>query len=167
MAEISAGLLMYCFENGKIKVFLAHPGGPFWKNKDSYGIPKGELDNSFGDKGDLLSTAKREFKEETGMDINFNDKKLIDLGFVSRKNGKKVYVWAFQGTGREKFIKSIDFEMEWPLKSGKFEKFPEIDKAEYMDINEAKKKIHKFQLPLLDKLKDKINFKEEKQKRLL
>ena len=78
-------------------------------------------------------------------------------------------VWAFLGSGKEKFVKSNYFEMEWPPKSGRIEKFVEIDKAKYIDLNEARKKIHKFQVPLLNKLREEIRkkgLKEEKQRRL-
>ena len=114
MVEVSAGLLMYYIDSGKIKVFLAHPGGPYWKNKDHYGIPKGgvEIDGK-GDNEKLLETTLREFKEETGMEMNTKKENLIDIGSVRRKSGKIVHVWAFQGTGKEKFVKSNEFEMEW------------------------------------------------------
>jgi len=170
--EVSAGLLMYHIENGKIKVFLGHVGGPFFKNKDegAWGVPKGKVEmDENGDSEKLLETAFREFEEETGIKLNLNRNNFIDLGTVKRRNGKIVRVWAFLGSGKEKFVKSNYFEMEWPPKSGRIEKFVEIDKAKYIDLNEARKKIHKFQVPLLNKLREEIRkkgLKEEKQRRL-
>lgn len=171
MGVMSAGLLMYCVENGKIKVFLGHVGGPFgWKKDDGmWGIPKGELNNGYNDGDDLFKVALREFEEETGIKINSHREKLIDLGLVKRKDRKKVYVWAFQGTGEEKFIKSNEIEMEWPPKSGKMIKIPEIDKAKYFDIEEARMKMHPYQRDLLDRLKEKLKekgIKEIKQGKL-
>ena len=173
MAKISAGLMMYCIEGRKIKVFLGHVGGPFGKRDKMWGIPKGEVDNGNGGDVDIedekvvLNNAVREFEEEIGFAPKLKD--AFYLGKVKRKNGRLVYVWAFQGNGREKFVKSNTVELEWPPKSGIIIKVLEIDDARYFTLEDAKKNMHKFQEPLIgmiyEKLKDKI-VKEEKQRKL-
>jgi predicted NUDIX family NTP pyrophosphohydrolase len=154
MVKVSAGILLYYFSDGNVKVFLVHPGGPFFAGKDSWGIPKGEVDDG-ENKKDLLSVALREFEEETGIKLNKNGK-FSDLGFAKRTSGKIVYVWAFHGSGKEKFVKSNSFEMEWPPKSGDMKKFPEVDDGRYFEINTARRKIHKYQIGSLDRLEEKV-----------
>ncbi|MFB6246683.1 MAG: NUDIX domain-containing protein [Candidatus Pacearchaeota archaeon] len=154
----SAGLIMYMFEEGKLKVFLVHPGGPFWKNKDkdAWSIPKGEVDN--GENGvKLLLTAKREFEEETGMKPPKDEESYIYVGSVKQPPRKRVYAYAFEDDGSfwqgnlncESFI-----ELEWPPKSGKKEKFPEVDDAGFFDLEKSRYKLHKYQQPLVDELRE-------------
>jgi len=159
---------MYFIDNGKVNVFLVHPGGPFWKGKDeaAWGIPKGRIEeDKEGNAEKLIDVARREFQEETGIKLKENID-FIDLSFLKRKNGKKVYVWAFLGNGSEKFIKSNETEVEWPHKSGKIIKVPEVDKAKYFEISDAKKKIHIYQQTFLDRLKEKVKIKQVKQDKL-
>lgn len=173
MVEISSGVLMYFIDNGQIKVFLGHVGGPFGNGNKMWGIPKGEVDNGkeemvdMRDERQVLNNAVREFKEEIGFTPSM--KGAFYLGKVKRSNGKIVHTWAVEGNGKEKFVSSIDTELEWPPKSGKIIKVPEVDEAKYFSLDEARKNIHKFQEPLLDmlfsELKGKIK-KKDKQGRL-
>ncbi len=154
MVVTSAGLLMYHLGGAKINVFLVNPGGPYFVGKDAWGIPKGEIDTENGEDGsDLLAVAIREFEEETGLKVKKGEK-FISLGFLKRREGKIVHVWAFKGTGKEKFIGSNKFKMEWPAGSGDIGEFFEIDKGKYFDLNSARKKIHKYQIGFLDRLED-------------
>lgn len=150
----SAGILLYKFTNQKIEFLLVHPGGPFWANKDegAWSIPKGE----FEDDEEPLDAAIREFHEETGMDINGD---FISLEQVRQKSGKIVHAFALEKNIDPKKIKSNTFSMEWPPKSGSEQEFPEIDKAEWFDINTAREKINPGQAPLLDDLITKTKHK--------
>jgi predicted NUDIX family NTP pyrophosphohydrolase len=148
--RVSAGILMFRLTNGGVEVLLAHPGGPFFKNKDNthWSIPKGEPDEDLGE--DLLITAMREFKEETGITPLGN---FIELGSITQKGGKEVFAWAVEGTLPEGFVHECNtFEMEWPPRSGKMMEFPEIDKIEFFTIDKAKEKIKEAQIPLIDRL---------------
>ena len=151
----SAGILLYRFKNKLIEVFLVHPGGPFWAKKDlgAWSIPKGE----FTDDEDPLDAAKREFEEETGMQISGN---FIALTPVRQKSGKIVYAWAMQKEIDPIEITSNTFEMEWPPRSGQFKKFPEVDRAGWFNIGEAKQKINSAQAGLIDELVLKLRVKE-------
>src|ERR1700722_12443281 len=147
MTKQSAGILLYRKTSDGLQVFLVHPGGPFFKNKDSgaWSIPKGE----FLDDEDALVAAKREFLEETGQAI---DGKFIQLEPVTLKSGKIVHAWAVEGDIDHETIVSNLFEMEWPPKSGKKQSFPEIDKAGWFDIETAKIKINAGQVGLIEEL---------------
>lgn len=147
MSKISAGILLYRKENNHPEVLLVHPGGPFWKNKDegSWTIPKGETNEG----EELLPAAIREFQEETGILLSGD---FIELKPVKQKSGKFVYAWALEGDIDADKIKSNNFEIEWPIRSGRFQSFPEIDKAAWYDIKKAKQKINPAQAALLDEL---------------
>lgn len=147
--RVSAGLLMYRVKDGRLEVFLAHPGGPFFANKDegAWGIPKGEPEP--GD--DLLSTALREFKEETGLEAKGE---LLPLGSIKQRGGKTVHAWAFEGEYDESQpIRSNLFTMEWPPRSGRQQEFPEADRAAFFDVETAKRKIKPAQDELIDRLR--------------
>ena len=150
MPKKSAGILLYRTMNKKLEVFLVHPGGPFWAKKDigAWSIPKGEFD----DDEEPLAAAKREFKEETGVEISGE---FIQLASIKQKSGKIVYAWAVEGDIDPAKIKSNTFEIEWPPRSGKLQTFPEIDKAEWFNYIEAQKKIVLAQSPLIEELKSK------------
>jgi predicted NUDIX family NTP pyrophosphohydrolase len=147
MGKQSAGILLYRKIEGKLQVFLVHPGGPFFKNKDegSWSVPKGE----FLDDEDPLEAAKREFEEETGQAITGN---FVGLKPIIQKGGKRVQVWAVAGDIDHLTIKSNHFEMEWPPRSGKQQSFPEVDRAAWFDINVAVVKINPAQAELIDEL---------------
>ena len=151
MPQKSAGILLYRFKNNILEVLLVHPGGPFWKNKDegAWSIPKGEFD----DNEKALDAAIREMKEETGIVINGS---FIELSPVKQKAGKLIYAFAKEYDLDTTQIKSNEFEMEWPPKSGKKKMFPEIDKAEWFTIKAAKEKINSGQWPLVEELSEKI-----------
>jgi predicted NUDIX family NTP pyrophosphohydrolase len=145
--QLSAGLLMYRFQENEIEFFLVHPGGPFFKNKDLgvWSIPKGLPEQN----EDLLTTAQREFNEETGLNSN---PPFHELGTIQQKSGKVVHAWAFMGEwDPADGITCNTFEIEWPPKSGKFQKFPEQDRASWLSYDEAVKHINPAQIPLLDK----------------
>jgi Predicted NTP pyrophosphohydrolase len=154
MPKQSAGILLFRLKNKDIEVFLAHPGGPFFKNKDegAWTIPKGEIDED----EDPLLAAKREFKEETGTEING---KFIPLKPVKYKSGKIVYAWAVEGDIDPSVLEGNIFKLEWPPKSGKYIDVPEIDRVEWFTLTEGKKKIIPAQSPFLDEAEEKINLK--------
>lgn len=142
----SAGILLYRLRDDQLQVLLVHPGGPFWKNKDdgAWTIPKGE----FTDEAPLAA-AKREFEEETGMKVSG---KFIELAPVKQKSGKWIHAWAVEGNMDVTSIHSNTFEMEWRPKSGKQQSFPEIDKAAWFTVPEAKQKINAAQVALLEEI---------------
>lgn len=147
MPKTSAGILLYRFKSNEPEYFLVHPGGPFWAKKDaaSWSVPKGEFD----DDETAEQAAVREFYEETGFMINAD---LFALTPVKQSSGKTVYAFAAQGDINAGAVKSNLFEMEWPPRSGKKQSFPEIDKAGWFILKDAKEKIVAYQLPLLDEL---------------
>lgn len=147
MGKISAGLVMYRMVNGEIEVLLVHPGGPFWRNKDdgAWSIPKGEIEPE----EDPLLAAQREFQEEMGIKPAG---KFVSLGNVKLKSGKVVHAWAFEGDCDPATIKSNTFSLEWPPKSGKVQQIPEIDKAAFLPIMQARVKINPAQAAFLDRL---------------
>lgn len=152
MAKKSAGLLLYRFQNQSLEVLLVHPGGPFWKNKErgAWSIPKGEIEEN----EEPLKAAARETKEETGISVDISNP--IFLNPVKQKSGKIIYAWANEANFEIEEIKSNLFEMEWPPKSGKKAFFPEVDKAAWLNLHDAKKKIVSGQLPLLIELEQKF-----------
>jgi predicted NUDIX family NTP pyrophosphohydrolase len=146
----SAGLLLYRMRNGQLEVFLAHPGGPFFAHKDDghWTIPKGEVEPD----EDLLVTAIREVEEETGLVIE-KTKDFIELGSIRQKGGKIVHGWAVEYSGPEPTTcKSNVFQMEWPPGSGKWQAFPEVDRAQFFPLETAKLKVKASQIPLLEHL---------------
>ena len=134
-------------KQSQIEVFLVHPGGPFWKNKDdgAWTITKGEVDPG----EDLLAAAIREFNEETGFTAT---EPFHSLGEVRQKSGKRVHAWAFMGEWDPARIRSNTFEIEWPPKSGRHQQFPEVDRAEFFELSVARQKILGSELPFLDRL---------------
>ncbi|GEO08489.1 NUDIX domain-containing protein [Segetibacter aerophilus] len=149
MSKLSAGILAYNVSpKGELKVLLVHPGGPFWKNKDegAWSIPKGE----YLEGEDALLAAKREFTEETGNVLP--DSECIPLQPLKIKSGKVITAWATKAAFDLAFIKSNEFEMEWPPRSGKKQLFPEVDKAGWFTMDEARVKINAGQMTFLDQL---------------
>jgi predicted NUDIX family NTP pyrophosphohydrolase len=150
VAQISAGLLMFKKVGENLEFFLVHPGGPYFKNKDSgwWTIPKGLPEENES----LLVTAIREFKEETGI---IPTKPYFNLGSIKQKGNKIVYAWAFEGKWDPvKGIICNNFKLEWPPNSKIYKSFPEIDQAEWMSFESASQKINQQQLPFLLKLKE-------------
>ena len=148
----SAALLVYKQAPDGIQVFLVHPGGPFWAKKDlgAWSIPKGEFD----DGEDGLVAAKREFFEEVGQRI---DGAFVALTPCKQKGGKVVHAWAVEGEVDEAAVKSNEFELEWPPRSGRKARFPEVDQGRWFAIPEAKRRILASQLPILDELLTKLD----------
>ena len=144
----SAGILLHRRGEAGIEVLLAHPGGPFWARKDAgaWSIPKGELD---GDE-DPRACALREFAEETG--TRLPDSALDDLGSVMQKSGKVVFGFAVAGDLDPATLVSNTFELEWPPRSGRTQAFPEIDRAEWFDLDTAREKLNPAQAAFVDRL---------------
>jgi predicted NUDIX family NTP pyrophosphohydrolase len=144
--EISAGLLAYRHKSG-LEVLLAHPGGPFWAKKDDgvWTIPKGLVEP--GD--DLIAAARREFTEETNL---IAEGELIALAPVNQKSGKTVHAFAFEADFDLAQFASNEFQIEWPPRSGRRQRFPEIDRIAYFALPIAMAKILSYQRPLLEEL---------------
>jgi len=156
-SKVSAGLLMYRFSSGWLQVFLVHPGGPFWAKKDegAWSIPKGELQEN----EPPLEAAIREFKEEIGVKPQG---KFLDLGSIKQRGGKTVYAWAFAGDYDDaKPIKSNTFTLEFPPHSGRIREFPEIDKAGFFGVEEARWKINSAQTEFIDRLQKMLDTKRK------
>ncbi len=151
MPRASAGLLMFRRRAGALEVLLVHPGGPFWAKKDmgAWTIPKGEIDAG----EDELATARREFEEETGIRP---EGPFHALGRVTQKAGKVVHAWAFEGDCDPAAIRSNTFEVRWPPGTGQWRTFPEVDRAEFFELGEARRRINPAQAPLIDALEKAI-----------
>ena len=147
MGKKAAGILLYRKKGSSLEVFLIHPGGPFWSKKDesAWSIPKGE----FLENEDPLTAAKREFQEETGFSV---EGPFVSIGSVKQSSGKVVQAWACEGDVDASAIQSNTFQLEWPPHSGKYQDFPEADRAEWFPIDVARQKILKVQLPFLQNL---------------
>lgn len=147
MPKTSAGVLLYKRRDGVLRVFLIHPGGPFFAKKDAgaWSIPKGEIDEG----EDALAAAKREFEEETGCRP---EGEFIPLSEVTQKSGKIVRAWAVEGDCDARTIRSNTFTLEWPPRSGRMREFPEVDRAGWFTVGEAKEKINPAQIALLEEL---------------
>ena len=129
-------------------MLLVHPGGPFWAKRDegAWSIPKGEIET--GEKA--IDVARREFQEELGAQPP--DSEMASLGSIRQAGGKVVHAWAADGDFDVTQLKSMGFSMEWPPRSGRMQEFPEVDRAAWFDLEEARRMILSSQLPLLDRL---------------
>jgi predicted NUDIX family NTP pyrophosphohydrolase len=147
MAKRSAGLIVYRRRGEDLEVFLVHPGGPFWAKKDlgAWSIPKGEYEE--GEEG--LDVARREFLEETGFAV---DGDFLEVGTIKQAGGKVVTAWAVEGEFDAALLRSNVFEMEWPPRSGRLQEFPEVDRGGWFSIEEARGRILKGQVGLLERL---------------
>ncbi len=146
--KLSAGLLLYRIRDDVVQVLIGHMGGPFWAKKDDGGwsIPKGE----YTENEDAFTVAQREFEEEIGFPVPAEV--FTELGSFRQPSGKVVRVWAAEGDLDPSVSKSNTFEMEWPKGSGKIIVVPEIDRADWFDIADARRKLLKGQLPALEEL---------------
>lgn len=151
MAKSSAGLLPYRWRDGRVEVFLVHPGGPFWARKDAHAwsIAKGEAEPG----EDLPEAARREFTEETGLAC---DGPALPLAPERQAGGKVVHAWAVETELDATAIRSNSFSLEWPPRSGRTQQFPEVDRAAWFDLSTARSKIHKGQIALLDQLEERL-----------
>jgi predicted NUDIX family NTP pyrophosphohydrolase len=147
MPKQSAGLLVYRKRAGKLEVLLVHPGGPFWRNKDAgaWSIPKGE----FSESEEPLAAAKREFLEELGSLV---DGTFVELKPIKQRSGKTVYAWAVEADLDVSHITSNTFKVELPRGSGRFQEFPEVDRAEWFNLETAREKMNEAQCGFLDQL---------------
>jgi len=152
MPKSSSGIILYHREDSIYKILLGHMGGPFWSKKDyhAWSIPKGEFDLEHEKP---IDAAKREFKEETGIEIT---ESLIPLTPYS-KNNKRLYFFLCEKYINPDSLKSNSFELEWPPKSGKMAFFPELDRFGWFTLDEAKIKIVKGQLPALEEVASLVN----------
>ena len=149
MPKVSSGILLYRVRAGRsLEVLLVHPGGPFWARKDAgaWSIPKGEYEEH----DDPAVRAEEEFAEELGRRAPPGPR--LDLGEVRQAGGKRVRAWAVQGDIDAGATTSNTFEMEWPPRSGERRSFPEVDRAEWFSLDDARTKLVAGQLPLLDRL---------------
>ena len=148
----SAGILPYRKAREGIEVFLVHPGGPFWKNRDvnAWSVAKGE----FTYEEMPFHAALREFQEETGLMVSGD---FLELTPVKMAGGKQVFIWAVEADFDPETIKSNIFKLEWPPRSGILTEFPEIDKAGWFPLHDAHHKIHKGQIPVLNQLMVRLN----------
>jgi predicted NUDIX family NTP pyrophosphohydrolase len=149
MPKLSAGLLLYRRSGDDIQVLVAHPGGPIWARRDAgaWSLPKGAAN----EREDLLAAARREFEEETGTALDAAAP-TIELGTIVQKGGKVVYAWAVEGDLDPAAAHSNEFEAEWPPRSGRRERFPEIDRVAWFDPDEARRRIKPTQAPFIDRL---------------
>jgi predicted NUDIX family NTP pyrophosphohydrolase len=147
MPKTAAGLLLYRRGPSGVEVLLAHPGGPFWVRKDlgAWTIPKGEI----GPGEEPVVAARREFREEIGLDVSGP---IEPLGQIKQPGGKVVRVWTAEGDFDPAQLASNTFEMEWPKGSGRMRVFPEVDRASWFDLAEARRRILPGQAPFLDAL---------------
>jgi len=152
MAARSAGVLAFRDRNGALEVLLVHPGGPFWRNKDvgAWSIPKGE----FGANEEAEAVARREFAEELGTALTAA---LVPLGEIRQRGGKVVEAFAAEIDLDADAIVSNDFELEWPPRSGRMQRFPEVDRAAWFDLDEARVRINPAQAAFLDWLEQTID----------
>ena len=151
MAASSAGILLFRRRNGELQVLLVHPGGPFWAARDlgAWSIPKGEYRGE-----DPLVAARREFAEELGSPAPHG--RMIDLGQVRLKSGKLVRAWGVEGDLDAGAARSNTCEIEWPPRSGRRIEIPEVDRAEWFELEEAARRINPAQAALLERLAEQV-----------
>jgi predicted NUDIX family NTP pyrophosphohydrolase len=149
VAKTSAGILLHRTRDGVCEVLLVHPGGPFWARKDAgaWSIPKGE----YGQGDDARACALREFEEELGSPLP-EGTELAELGTVRQPGGKVITAYAAAGDLDAGAIVSNTFTIEWPPRSGRTQEFPEVDRAEWFTLDQAREKINAAQAALLDRL---------------
>jgi predicted NUDIX family NTP pyrophosphohydrolase len=145
--NVSAGLLLFRRPCGELEVYLAHPGGPFWEDRDlgAWTVPKGLVERG----EDPLATAVREFEEETGIRP---EGPFVPLGSVRQKAGKLVHAWAWEGEADARRVRSNTMRVEVPRGSGRWLTFPEVDRCEWFDAERAREKINPAQAELIDRL---------------
>lgn len=150
MTKESAGLLLFRDRDGRAEVLLVHPGGPFWARRDegAWSIPKGEM----GSGEAAVDVARREFEEELGAPAPPTG--WMSLGTVRQAGGKMVHAWAAPGDLDTSRINSMTFELEWPPRSGRKQTFPEVDRAEWFELDEARRRIIPAQRTFIERLEN-------------
>ena len=145
--KISAGMLLFRRTAGKLEIFLAHPGGPFWTRQEegTWTIPKGVIEEG----EDPLDAAQREFREETGIEPQ---PPFLPLGSIRQKAGKTVHAWAWEGDADAATIVSNLMRIEWPRGSGRWQTYPEVDRCAWFDPRGAREKINAAQAELIERL---------------
>jgi predicted NUDIX family NTP pyrophosphohydrolase len=158
MTQVSAGILLFRRRGAELEVLLAHPGGPYWKNQQfgSWSVPKGIAEN-----GETLeAVAQREFAEETGFEVSSvaadPARDHLDLGEVTLKSGKVVRAWAVEGHLDPELASSNEFEIEWPPRSGRRLKIPEVDRVAWFGFDEARRRAHPAQAAFVDRLEQRL-----------
>lgn len=153
MGRRSAGIALYRGSPPDLEVLLVHPGGPLWARRDAgaWSIPKGEYE----DGEDPAGAARREFTEELGSPAPEGE--LVDLGEVKQRSGKLVRGWALRGDLDASAITSNTFALEWPPRSGRMREFPEVDRAQWFTLEQARERINSAQVPLLDRLEQALS----------
>lgn len=146
----SAGILLHRVSAGKLEVLLVHPGGPLWAKRDAgaWSVPKGEYEPG----EEPLAAARREFLEELGSPAPDDGAAPIDLGEIRQKSGKRVRAFALRGDLDVSTVRSNTVEIEWPPRSGRTMQIPEVDRAEWFGMADARVRINGGQVPLLDRL---------------
>jgi predicted NUDIX family NTP pyrophosphohydrolase len=146
----SAGILLFRRRDGEVEFLLIHPGGPFWRRKDTgaWSIPKGQIE----DEEQPRACAIRELEEELGPAPELDPEQLIELGSIRQRAGKVVDAWAAEADFDPATLASNTFSMEWPPRSGNEQEFPEVDRAGWFDLEAAREKILPAQAELLDRL---------------
>jgi predicted NUDIX family NTP pyrophosphohydrolase len=152
VAKRSAGILLFRGRGPALRLLLVHPGGPFWAKKDlgAWSIPKGESEEG----EDALAVARREFEEELGSQAPAGE--VIDLGELVQPSRKVITAFAIEGDFDASRLASNLFEMEWPPKSGRVQSFPEVDRAQWFTVEEAREKILPGQRPFIDRLLERL-----------
>ena len=153
MPRKSAGLLLYRRLGRRLEVFLVHPGGPFWANRDEgvWSVPKGEIEPDEQPR----EVARREFEEETGRSVDActNGSRWLELGEVTQPGGKRVVAWAAEGDWPEgEPVRSNTIPLEWPPRSGRTIEIPEVDQGRFFETTLARRKINPAQASFLDRL---------------
>jgi predicted NUDIX family NTP pyrophosphohydrolase len=153
-AKRSAGILLFRRSGGRTEFLLVHPGGPFWAKKDAgaWSIPKGQIESE----EEPRACAVRELDEELGAAPDLDLEQLIELGSIRQRAGKVVEAWAAEADYDPTTLASNTFPMEWPPRSGTQQDFPEVDRAEWFDLEAARKKILPAQAEFLDRLLDQL-----------
>ncbi len=151
MPKLSAGLLVYRRSDRGLELLLVHPGGPYWAKKDdgAWSIPKGEYEPD----EDPLEVALREFEEEIGKTPP-DPAGAVSLGELRQPSGKVVSAWALEGDVDVTEVQSNTFEMEWPPRSGRTREVPEVDRAGWFGLEEARRKLLRGQLGFIDRLSE-------------
>jgi predicted NUDIX family NTP pyrophosphohydrolase len=150
----SAGVLLFRRDRGATEFLLVHPGGPFWLNKDlgAWSIPKGQIEEA----EEPRACAIRELQEELGPAPELDPERLVGLGSIRQRGGKVVEAWAAEAEFDPASLDSLTFTMEWPPRSGRQAEFPEVDRAEWFDLEAAREKILPAQAEFLDRLLERL-----------